>query len=732
MKTPLRIVNLVALLLCAGFAMSGAQSQSYTGSFTTDADSPSFNFTISQSAPVTIRTFSYAGGTNAAGTAIPGGGFDPTISLFDSSGNLITVNRDGGCGNVAADSTTSFCWDSYLNVTLPAGTYTVVLTQSENLPNGPTLTNSFVYAGQATFTTPPTPAGNAAPAFWDLFPSKRSNAWAFDITSNTLVIPAAPAPPSPLTFTSSGALGGFVPNSTISGSFGATGGTAPYTFSASGLPAGLSLNSSTGAYSGTGGNPGVYSFTVQVTDSETPPVTSSLNVTYSVLGVTTTGLPVGSANVPYSASVSATGGLGAYSFSASGLPAGLSMSSSGAISGTTKTAGNFNVSVQVSSGGLTTSSTLVLTISPAATQPLSVSGGSFAPATVGVAYPAGSGLQASGGVPPYSWSVFGGALPSGMSLNAAGNLQGTPSLAGTYAFTAQVTDSTGATATGAASVVVNAAPLTLTLGNFPNGIAGSAYPVQILTPLAAGGQAPYTFAVTTGALPTGLTLSAQEISGTPTVANTFPFTITVTDSAGKSVQASGSILINPAQATLILSSSSVSFSLTAGASGVPTPAQVTVRSSVVQQPLSFSVTETPSVSWLDVSGGGTTPGSLSVALDPTAPSQSAATTPYATTIVVTCLAPSPCAGNAQTISVSLSVTAPPPQLSLSSSLLSFTAFSATPVVTSQTLGLQNTGGGTINITSIVPGAAWLSVSGAPSSLAAGPELRFPFPRIPLV
>jgi hypothetical protein len=51
---------------------------------------------------------------------------------------------------------------------------------------------------------------------------------------------------------------------------------------------------------------------------------------------------------------------------------------------------------------------------------------------------------------------------------------------------------------------------------------------------AQGGTSPYTFAVTSGALPTGTTLnpSSGVISGTPTAASTFSFTITVTDSLG--------------------------------------------------------------------------------------------------------------------------------------------------------------------------------------------------------
>lgn len=698
------------------------QSQSFTGSFSADADNPAFGFTLSAAAPVTVRTYSYAGGTNKAGTLIPAGGFDPTISLYDDGGNFIVGNRDGGCGNVAADAVTSFCWDSFLNVTLPAGVYTVVVTQSENLPNGPTLASSFVYAGQPNFTTPP---GAGSSGFWDLFPSKRTSAYALDVISSALVTPALPPPvnpPTPLSFTSSGALGGFVPAATISGTFAATGGSTPYVFSAIGLPAGLSLDAKTGAFSGTGGNPGVYNFTVKVTDSESPVVTASLAVSYSVLGITTSALPIGSTTAAYSATVAATGGTGPYVFSATGLPGGLSISSAGAITGTPKASGTFTVVIQVASGGLTTSSTFPLAVSPPVTQPLLVSAATLPAATVSIPYSATTSLQATGGAPPYTWSVFGGIVPVGMSLSSSGNLQGTPTLAGTYAFTAQATDATGVTATGTFSLVVNSPPLIFSLGTFPTGVAGSEYPLQILTSTVTGGQPGYTFTLTTGTLPAGLLLKGQEISGTPgqTSAGTYPFVVTVTDAAGKSVNASGSITIVAAQPTLILSETTVSFALTAGASGVPTPAHVTLRSSVIGTQLPFTFAVSPVAPWLDVSGGNITPGALTIALDPTAPSLAASATAYTTNISVTCVPSTACGGLVQNIAVALAVTAPPPLLTLNSSLLSFTAYTSSPVLSSQSLGLQNSGGGTIDISSVTTGATWLTVTGVPSTLNAGP------------
>jgi uncharacterized protein (TIGR03437 family) len=159
--------------------------------------------------------------------------------------------------------------------------------------------------------------------------------------------------------------------------------------------------------------------------------------------------------------------------------------------------------------------------------------------------------------------------------------------------------------------------------------------------------------------------------------------------------------------------------MAAGSASLPTPASVPVASSEVQTLLNYAVSVMPSVSWLDVVGGGTTPGSVSIALDPSASGLAASATPYQATVMVTCAAPSPCAGNTQTIAVSLSVAAPPPQLTLSAGLLSFSASPGNPGPFSQPLGLRNAGGGTLGIQAVTTADGWVRVTGAPGSLSAG-------------
>lgn len=89
--------------------------------------------------------------------------------------------------------------------------------------------------------------------------------------------------------------------------------------------------------------------------------------------------------------------------------------------------------------------------------PLSVTTTSLPNGTAGTAY--SQSLAATGGTPPYTWGLVQGlgVLPAGLSLSSGGVISGTPTTAGTYNFTVQVTDSANATAQRALSIVIGAA-----------------------------------------------------------------------------------------------------------------------------------------------------------------------------------------------------------------------------------------------------------------------------------
>ena len=167
----------------------------------------------------------------------------------------------------------------------------------------------------------------------------------------------------------------------------------------------------------------------------------------------------------------------------------------------------------------------------------------LAPVKIGVAY--SITLAASGGTTPYTWSVSAGALPGGLTLSSAGQISGTPTSAGTFSFTVKVTDAAAQTATASLQITIAPAVLVITTTSpLTSGQVATAYSITLA---ASGGTTPYTWSVSAGALPGGLTLSsAGQISGTPTSAGTFSFTVKVTDAAAQTATASLQIAIAPA------------------------------------------------------------------------------------------------------------------------------------------------------------------------------------------
>lgn len=213
-------------------------------------------------------------------------------------------------------------------------------------------------------------------------------------------------------------------------------------------------------------NNGLANFTVQ----------TNINVG-GTLQVTTAALPNGTVGAAYDQQLTADGGQPNPSYSWSlfsgSLPPELSMDSGGTIQGTPTFSGTTNFTVQVSdNNGSTATQALSLTIYA----PLQVTTTSLSSGTTNVLYN-NQQLTASGGQPPYSWSLASGALPSGLSLSTNGVISGTPTTAGTSNFVVQVTDSALATATQALSLVVYTFSTSVTftvtpsaVSNFYNGI----------------------------------------------------------------------------------------------------------------------------------------------------------------------------------------------------------------------------------------------------------------------
>ena len=230
------------------------------------------------------------------------------------------------------------------------------------------------------------------------------------------------------------------------------------------------------------------------------------------------------------------------------------------------TGAQFTVVVSNSSGSVT-SSAAVLTVSTSI-PPLELTTSQLPGGTVGSSY--STTLSASGGTPPYSWSVSSGTLPTGLSLSSSGTLSGTPTVAGAFPFTVAVKDTASASASASLSInVASVSPLQITSSQLPGGTVSSAYSATLS---ASGGTSPYSWSVSSGTLPTGLSLSSSgALSGTPTVAGSFPFTVAVKDAASASASASLSInVVTAAPPTVSISNpaSGATLSGTTTVSGV--------------------------------------------------------------------------------------------------------------------------------------------------------------------
>ena len=329
-------------------------------------------------------------------------------------------------------------------------------------------------------------------------------------------------------------------------SLSAAGGTTPYTWSLSVgiLPTGITL-SSAGVISGAPTAIGNYNFSVTVTNTNGTTATQLLGITITApVSIATTSILGGTAGVAYSQTLTATGATAPYTWliSAGALPAGLTLSPAGVLSGTPTVVGTSTFTVLVvGANGTTAAANLTQqVVAPSGSIPaanVGITTASLPGATTTVSYR--QTLLASGGTAPYTWSVFAGSLPSGLSLSTAGVLSGTPTATGNFNFSVRITAGNGSSATKQFSMTVTA-PVSITTASLAGGTSGVAYS-QTLT--ATGATVPYTWVLSGGALPVGMTLSsAGLLSGTPTVVTTSNFAVKVIAANGSIATKSLSIV----------------------------------------------------------------------------------------------------------------------------------------------------------------------------------------------
>ena len=313
---------------------------------------------------------------------------------------------------------------------------------------------------------------------------------------------------------------------------GVTGNPAPsFSMSPSTVAGGISI-SPTGVLSGTPTTVGSFPITVTAANGVAPAAVKNLNLVIAptAVQITTASLPAARVGVGYLAVVQATGGVTPYhwSIAAGALPVGLTLNATnGIISGTPRAAGTVTFAVRDTDSATPTAQT--------ATKLLSIAVAPTAnPALGKVGVPYWTTVAAFAGVAPYHWSVSAGALPPGLTLNATtGVISGTPTAEGAFKPSVQVLDSKTPKASKVITkLTISIAPvaITITPSTLPHGTRSVAYSATLA---GSGGVATYKFAVTAGALPPGLKLTATgKISGKPTTAGNFSFTVRTTDKYG--------------------------------------------------------------------------------------------------------------------------------------------------------------------------------------------------------
>lgn len=161
-------------------------------------------------------------------------------------------------------------------------------------------------------------------------------------------------------------------------------------------------------------------------------------------------------------------------------------------------------------------------------------------------------FSAGGGVGTFTWTVSAGALPSGLSLSPTGTLGGTPTTAGSFSFTVRAAsgpEGAATSGTAAFTIAVATPPVSITTTTLPAAQRGIAYSASLA---ATGGTGNYVWTVTAGALPDGLAITGDLITGTPTaVATSSSFTVQATSGTQSDARALNIAVGAPAAITLV-------------------------------------------------------------------------------------------------------------------------------------------------------------------------------------
>lgn len=327
----------------------------------------------------------------------------------------------------------------------------------------------------------------------------------------------------------------------------ANGGVAPYNFSViqGALPTGVALSANS-VLSGTPSAVGTAVFVVKATDASGCAGTELYVLVINNIGCPTplllspSTLPGGMAGALYNQTLTANGvNPHVFSLFSGAPPPGLNLLTNGMLTGTPSATGSFDFTVKTTdANGCMGVRRYQVSITASCLLPLTLPQG-----RAGETY--NQPLTPVLGTPPHTCTLNGGGLPNGMGLSSACVLSGTPTTFGAFTFNVKVTAANNVMCTQDYTLMIHPPCTTITV-NPPllnNGFVGTAYNQTFS---ASGGVAPYTFSVSAGALPDGLTLNATTgaLIGMPTTVGSFNFTIKATDATGCAGTRSYNVIIS--------------------------------------------------------------------------------------------------------------------------------------------------------------------------------------------
>lgn len=508
-------------------------------------------------------------------TATASSGLTP---IFISSTTAVCTITNGGALTFVSIGTCTIDADQAGNVAnLPAPTVSQSFSVNAVIPGAPTIGTATAGDGQATVTfTAPSNIGGTTITSYTVTSSPggftatglgspitiagltNDTAYSFTVAATNNVGNGSTSAASN-SVTPRVALQAPVANpvsATVAGNAGATaitlnitGGSASSVAVAAQATHGTAVASGTSiTYTPMAGYSGSDSLTYTATNSSGSSAAATVAITVSAPLFTFTPssavLASGTVAAVYTQTVDASGGTAPYSYTYSGaVPPGLTLNTmTGVISGAPTTTGTYNFTITATDANHATGSTSY-----------SIVIGDQAP----VAGAASATVAANSSANPITLNITGGAAASVAVATQA--THGTATATGTtiiYSPTAGFSGSdsftyTAANASGtsaAATVAITVSGPTLAIspagGTLQAGTSNTAYSQAIM---ASGGAAPYNYAVSTGTLPTGLTLNASTgaITGTPTAAGNYNFAIAATDANAASATAAYSLTINP-------------------------------------------------------------------------------------------------------------------------------------------------------------------------------------------